>query len=293
MFIDWFTVSAQVLNFLILVWLLKRFLYKPILNAIDARESRIATELAEAASKMEEAQKERDDFKYKNKAFNRQRDDLLSKVRDEANAERQRLFDEARQAAHALHTKRQEALDREQQNLNNAISRRTQEEVFSIAQKALTTLAGVSLEARICEVFTAHLRELGGERRDDLVKALHAATGPVLVRSAFDLPDEQRGAIQQALNGLLAAAPSSPLKAAPSTSLRAGIHLRFETVPEVISGIEIFASGQKVAWSIADYLGSLEKGVRELLQEQFKPQAKPGMRATNVPKTSAQEAVHS
>ena len=48
MLIDWFTVAAQALNFLILVWLMKRFLYKPILNAIDAREKLIAKELADA-----------------------------------------------------------------------------------------------------------------------------------------------------------------------------------------------------------------------------------------------------
>ncbi len=48
MLIDWFTVGAQALNFLILVWLMKRFLYKPILNAIDAREKKIAAELADA-----------------------------------------------------------------------------------------------------------------------------------------------------------------------------------------------------------------------------------------------------
>ena len=40
--IDWFTVVAQAINFLILVWLLKRFLYKPILHAIDEREKGIA-----------------------------------------------------------------------------------------------------------------------------------------------------------------------------------------------------------------------------------------------------------
>jgi F-type H+-transporting ATPase subunit b len=44
MLIDWFTVAAQIVNFLILVWLLKHFLYKPILDAIDAREKRIAAE---------------------------------------------------------------------------------------------------------------------------------------------------------------------------------------------------------------------------------------------------------
>jgi len=69
MLIDWFTVGAQVLNFLILVWLLKHFLYKPILNAIDAREKRIASELADADAKKSEAQKERDDFQNRTKCL--------------------------------------------------------------------------------------------------------------------------------------------------------------------------------------------------------------------------------
>ena len=42
MLIDWFTVGAQLLNFLILVCLMKRFLYQPVLDAIAAREQKIA-----------------------------------------------------------------------------------------------------------------------------------------------------------------------------------------------------------------------------------------------------------
>ena len=114
MLIDWFTIAAQVLNFLILVWLLKRFLYQPILQALDAREQRIATELADADAKKAEAQKERDEFQDKNEEFDQQRVALLSKAKDEAKAERQRLLEEARQAAEALRAKRQEALKREQ-----------------------------------------------------------------------------------------------------------------------------------------------------------------------------------
>ena len=110
MLIDWFTVGAQALNFIILVWLLKRFLYKPILNAVDAREKRIAAELADADAKKAEAQKERDEFQHKNEEFDQQRAALLSKATDEAKAERQRLLDEARKAADALSAKRQETL---------------------------------------------------------------------------------------------------------------------------------------------------------------------------------------
>ena len=110
MLINWFTVVAQAINFLILVWLLKRFLYKPILHAIDEREKGIATQLAQAEAKEAEAQKERDDFQHKNEAFDQERAALLKKATDEAKAERQRLLDEARKDADALRAKRQDAL---------------------------------------------------------------------------------------------------------------------------------------------------------------------------------------
>src|SRR6202035_1192261 len=99
MLIDWFTVGAQALNFVILVWLMKRFLYKPILNAIDAREKKIAAELADAGAKKAEAQKEKDDFKHKNEEIDQQRVALMTKATEDAKAERQRLFDEARKKA--------------------------------------------------------------------------------------------------------------------------------------------------------------------------------------------------
>src|ERR1035437_775893 len=84
MLIDWFTVGAQAINFIILVWLLKRFLYKPILDAVDAREKRVATELADADAKKAEAKKERDEFQHKNEKFDQQRAALLSKATEEA-----------------------------------------------------------------------------------------------------------------------------------------------------------------------------------------------------------------
>jgi F-type H+-transporting ATPase subunit b len=108
------------------------------------------------------------------------------------------------------------------------------------------------------DVFTRRLRELNGQPKASLAEALKSASGPALVRSAFDLPADGRAAIQKAIN----------------ETFSADVHLRFETAPDLVSGIELSASGQKVAWSIADYLGSLEKGVGELLKEKAKPEAK-------------------
>jgi F-type H+-transporting ATPase subunit b len=255
MLIDSFTVGAQALNFLILVWLMKRFLYNPILNAIDDREKRIAAELADADKKKAEAQKGNDEFKHKNEEFDQQRAALLSKATEEAKAERQRLLDEAQKSATALSSKRQEALRDEELNLRQAISRRTQQEVFAIARRALTDLATVSLEERVGEVFTRRLREMNGQAKVGLSEALKTASEPALVRSTFDLPAEQRAAIQNALN----------------ETFSAEIHIRFETSPDLISGIELTVNGQKLAWSIADYLVSLERGVDELLKRKDEP----------------------
>jgi F-type H+-transporting ATPase subunit b len=259
MLIDWFTVGAQALNFIILVWLLKRFLYKPILNAVDAREKRIAAELADADEKKTEAQRERDEFQRKSKEFDQQRAALLTKATDEAKVERQRLLDDARKAADALRAKRQEVLRSDAHNLNREIRRRTQQEVFAIARKALTDLAATSLEERMCEVFTRRLRTIDGKAKESLGEALKTASEPALLRSAFDLPAAQRAAIQKALN----------------ETFSADVHVRFETAPDLVSGVELSTNGLKIAWNIADYLSSLEKGVGELLKEQDNPEPKP------------------
>jgi F-type H+-transporting ATPase subunit b len=253
--IDWFTVGAQALNFIILIWLMKRFLYKPILHAVDAREKRIAAELADADAKRADAKKERDDFLHKNEEFDGQRAALLKKATDEARVERERLLDEARQAADSVSVKRQESLRSDAGNLNQAITRRAQQEVFAITRKALTDLATTSLEERMGEVFTRRLREMNGQAKVALGQAVKSASEPTLVRSAFELPPEQRATIQNALNETF------------SSDLR----LRFEVAPDLISGIELSAKGQKVAWSIGDYLASLERNVTDLLKESAKP----------------------
>jgi F-type H+-transporting ATPase subunit b len=282
MLIDWFTVGAQALNFIILVWLLKRFLYKPILNAVDAREKRIAAELADADAKKAEAQKERDEYQHKNEEFDQQRAALLRRATDEARVERQRLLDDARAAADAWSAKRQEAMRSDANNLNQAIRRRTQQEVFAIARKALTDLATANLEERMSEAFTRRLVTIDGKAKEGIATALKTASAPAVVRSAFDLPEAQRAAIQKALN----------------ETFSAEVHVRFATAPDLISGIELTTNGQKIAWSIADYLASLKKGVDELLKEKDKheakaapePQAKAEPKPKAAPKTEAKTA---
>jgi F-type H+-transporting ATPase subunit b len=259
MLINWFTVGAQVLNFVVLIWLLKRFLYKPILGAIGAREKLIAGELADADAKKAEAQKERDDFQAKNKAFDEQRASLLAKAEGEAKAERERLMGDARKESDALRAKQAASLRNDQARLAGEITRLARDEVFEIARKALSELSTVSLEERMGEVFTRRLREMDSEAKATLAGALKALDGAAVVRSAFDLGPVQRAAIQNAIN----------------EDFSANIALRFETDKDAVCGLELTASGQKISWSIAGYLTSLGKKVDALIESESPPDAAP------------------
>jgi len=255
MLVDWFTVGAQALNFVVLVWLMKRFLYGPILQAIDAREERIAARLADADARQAEALEERTVLAKRSEELDRERAGLLARAKEEAEAERARLVGEARKAADALGAKRQEAMKADALALGQALRRRVQREVFGIARKALEDLATTSLEERLCDVFTRRLREMDPAERDALGAAMKEASEPVLVESAFALPDEQRTAILGALGETF------------GTEVRA----RFETAPDLVSGIALTTNGRKLSWSISGYLGSLEEGVSELLNAPARP----------------------
>lgn len=250
MLIDWFTVGAQALNFLLLIWLLKRFLYKPVLDAIDAREKKIAARIADAEQREKQAQQEQADFQRKNAAIDQQRADLLRKVAEEAEVERTNLMEAAKKAADALSTQRNEALRNESRDLASAIQRRTRGEVFAITRSTLKDLASADLEERMCHVLIGRLQAMDEKTKALLTAALRSTAEAPQVRSAFELPETERTALQQAVNKTFGTQAA----------------LEFTTAPDLVAGIELSANGQKIAWSIADHLGWLESSVEELIR---------------------------
>ena len=259
MLIDWFTVGAQVLNFVLLVWLMKRFLYQPVLDAIAAREKRIIGQIADAAAKESKAAADGKTFADKNTVFDEQRAGLLDKARADATAEGQRIADDAHKAATALANKREQALATQATQLQQLIAGRTAHEVFALARKTLTDLADVSLEERMTGVFIQRLDALPSPAKDQFAAALKQGSGAALVRSHFSLPEDQQAAITKAVNA----------------AFSADVALRFETAADAVCGIELSAGGHKVAWTIDGYLRDLEHDVAGLLAPVAKPVAAP------------------
>ncbi|GAB2919957.1 F0F1 ATP synthase subunit B family protein [Rheinheimera gaetbuli] len=256
MLIDWFTVGAQLINFLLLAWLLKRFLYRPILDAIDAREKRIADELASADAKKQAAEQLLKQYQQKNTAFEQQKSARLHQLEQDTKADRARMLDDVRAQASALKQNLAQALENEQRSLQQQLGDYVKDEVFAIARKALSELADTTLEAQITALFIARLRSLTQQEKATLKAGLTATGHSLQVRSTFALPEQQRALITAACHDILG-----------DTFVT-----EFTQDAELTSGLEISANGQKIAWSIAGYLAALAKDVNDILKpEQTKP----------------------
>jgi F-type H+-transporting ATPase subunit b len=275
MLIDWFTAGAQALNFIILVWLLKRFLYKPVLSAIDAREQRIAHASAEADRQTSELQKSRDEFQAERKAFDDQRGALLAKAGLAAKAQGERLLSSARQAAESLTSKQNAALLVEATELSDRLARLAAAESLEIARSALKDLADVDLEERISGVFAHRLRGMDPKTREAFGMSLKRGEGVPVVASSFGLSDREKATIQTAVN----------------ETFSADIPLHFETSSRGIAGIELACGGQRLSWTIAEYLNALEEKVAALLESRAVPvSGKPTVSSVPLPRQEAPAA---
>jgi len=253
--INWFTVIAQLLNFLILVWLLKKFLYRPVLNAIDIREKKIAARLEDAENIKEEAKKEQDEFGKKNKQFDGQKKELMDKAIADTKVQKDKLLEDARKEVDALHTKQQKAIDDMQENLKKDLSQKTQQEVFNISRKVLTDLASVDLEEQTAKFFINRLEKLKDEDEKQFIDSFTSMSKPVIIQSAFELPKKQQTEIIKAID----------------KKLGKENEFEFKIAPEIISGIELSTNGYKLSWSISEYLNSLQNIISETLKDKADP----------------------
>ena len=114
--IDWFTVGAQTINFLLLVWLLKRYLYGPILKAIDARERQVAKVLSDADTIKSDAELERKLFEQKNFEIDVKHDELLKESKMADGEQSEKIIIKAHENANDISKNRLLVLEKELQH---------------------------------------------------------------------------------------------------------------------------------------------------------------------------------
>jgi F-type H+-transporting ATPase subunit b len=249
--INWFTVAAQIVNFLILAVLLKRFLYGPIVRAMAAREERIASEIAVAAQKRREAEQQEAAITQKMQEIQAQRQELLAQAEREAETFKAKLVDQARQDVAQIQQKWAESLKREQDTFFQNLRQRLVQEIFAISRRALGEMADQDLEQRLFIVLLDRLQKMAPEERQILQDSIQAGGGELLITTAFELPEKTR----------------EEYAAQIRNQFGQGLALRFATSGELLAGIEIVTSSRKIAWSLGNFLDTLEEDLSQAFKD--------------------------
>jgi F-type H+-transporting ATPase subunit b len=255
MHIDGFVFFAQIVNFLILLFLLKKFLYGRIISAMDAREAKIAATFAEAEKAREEASRSILMCEQKLQDIQSATDDMMNKARAEADAYRRDLMNRAREEVDEIQNRWTETLRSERENFFQELRRLTGTQVYAITRRVLKDLADMDLEQRIVQILTERIESMNRDERDR-IQTLMTAGEKITILSAFDIPPEAR----EKLNGLI------------GTSLGQDIEVAYERSEDVMSGYELRINGYKIAWSMKDYLDTLEEKFYHVLYEESQEQ---------------------
>lgn len=249
---DWFTIAAQIVNFLILVALLKYFLYGRIVEAMQRREQSIADRWNEAEEREQELQQELESARQKKQELEQQRDKMMEDAREEVENYREELTDKARQEAEDARARWQESLQEETEAFLKDLRKRSTEQILAVVRKILTDLSDAQLEQRIVHTFLEQLDKLSPEEHDKIQNSLAGDDSQALIQTAFEHPDE----LQEQL--------TSKLKDRFGEELE----VRFEHSDDLICGIALHTDSRKVAWDLGDYLHHLEDEIRQALEEE-------------------------
>ncbi len=243
--IDWLTVAAQIVNFLVLVWLLRRFLYGPITAAMERREQRIAAKLAEAERSRAEAEAAAESYREAERDLEQRTGRLLVDAKKAAEAERHDLERTARNEVQALRQAWERQLDDEKTVFLGDVRRHLLDHAFALARHTIDDLADRRLEEQMTRAFVDRLERLDRATRRKLTHATGHNDQAVTVRSRFDLMPNEKSQITKAIHDVIAS----------------GAKVTFEPSQANAAGIELRIGSQSVAWTVTGYLDDLERQV--------------------------------
>jgi len=200
--LNWSTFLLEIVNFLVLVWLLKRFFYKPVQQVIARRQQGIEQRLAAAENMQAEAQQLQQRYAGRLQDWEREKQQQREQLREELRAERTQREQELRTALQQQRQRAQTLAERENRAQARQLERRALEQGGEFAARLLREGAGPELEARLQTLLIEALVNISDEQRAALCAELNNSDGAVDVASAFPLAEAQRAELAKALEDL-------------------------------------------------------------------------------------------
>jgi F-type H+-transporting ATPase subunit b len=219
--LDWTTFLLEIANFLVLVWILQRFLYNPVRAAITRRQEKIETLLGEARTAEAKAEELKSRYENRLNEWGAEREKLRAQLAAELDTERAHRRESLDAELERERGRRRVLDESREQETKKAIEERALDEAGRFAARLLERLASPALEERLLDLFLDDLRTLSEDVRGSLRNGVAARDTKVVVTTAHPLSADRRAALAAAVHGF--AGDEAAIEFAEEAGLLAGL----------------------------------------------------------------------
>jgi F-type H+-transporting ATPase subunit b len=195
------TFLFEILNFLVLAYVLHRLLYRPLREAIDRRQAENEKARTDAEAARKEADAARSELAAKLAASDKERQELLHKAAEEAEAEKTKRLAETAAAAKAVREQARHDAEQLRQDTLAGIEGEVGQMAVGLAGRLLSEVSGTSLNAELVRRLVEAIRGVNGDERDRVRR--DAGTGGAVVESAAPLDEVLQKNLTAALHDML------------------------------------------------------------------------------------------
>ncbi len=200
--LNWSTFLLEILNFLVLVWILKRFLYRPVLDLIARRRERIERTLTEARRERQAGKDVQNQYEGRLADWEREKEIAHRALQRELEATRRQRLEAFDTELAQRREKARVLSERERHELEQRLESRALGLGAAFAARLLERVAAADLENRLVAMALEDLAELTPQQQKALTRALHETDAPAEVVSAYPLENGYRRALETALADL-------------------------------------------------------------------------------------------
>jgi F-type H+-transporting ATPase subunit b len=235
--LDWSTFWLEIVNFLILVWILKRFLYRPVLDFIARRRAETEEAMDGAARAREESERLRGQYENRLRDWSKERDAALSKLRQEMDQERARRLEEIRRAIEEEREKARVAEERHRREFRTHAEETALELATRFAGRILEHTSGAETTRALATLAAEGMNTLDVNRRASLREA-GSQERRGTIQAAHELDAAARAALEQALGALFGADAA----------------WEWQRVPELLAGVRVELGSWELTANVRDEL---------------------------------------
>ncbi len=221
--LNWSTFLLEIINFLVLVWILKHFLYKPVLDVIARRRAGIEDRLTKAQQLHDEADKLKAEYENRLVNWEHERQQARVTLTQELHEERARKLEELQITLAREREKAQVAESRQRAKTARAMEYKALQQSAQFATRLLTKAAGPELEERLFDLLVNNLSNLSKDQVVALNTQWGEKTKTIMVASSYPLTDLQKTKLEKALTGITGVA--IPVRYERDSDLLAGLNI--------------------------------------------------------------------